>query len=78
MEEMKIELKTELVTLAKAKGLDIAEDAAGKLVEVAFDVVEMVIAKSENTYDDMIFAAVKGKAKEMVKELVDKIDGQVG
>ena len=70
--------KQELIELAKSKGLDIAEDALQSLGELALEIVGKLIEQSENKYDDMIFAAVKGKAQEELKKLIDKVDGQEG
>ena len=70
--------KQELIDLAKAKGLDIAEDALQNIGELALEIVGKLIAQSENKYDDMIWAAVQGKASEELKKLIDKVDGQVG
>lgn len=75
---MSEEFKAELIALAKIRGLDIAEDLAGELAELAFDVVGLVVNKSETKYDDMIWSAVSGKARELMAELVDKIDGSEG
>lgn len=72
------DFKAKLVEMAKKRGLDLAEDAAEGLAELALDVVGELVSKSENTYDDMIWAAMKGKAEEALKELVDKIDGEEG
>jgi hypothetical protein len=70
--------KQELIDLAKAKGLDIAEDALQNIGELALEVVGKLVAGSENKYDDMIWAAVEGKAKEELQKIIDKVDGQVG
>lgn len=70
--------KEELIQLAKDKGLDIAEDALQSLGELALEIVGKLIEQSENQYDDMIFAAVKGKAEEELKKLIDKLDGKEG
>ena len=53
---------------------EIAEDACESLTEVAFKVIDMLIAKSENKYDDMVWMAVKGKAKEAALEAIDNIN----
>lgn len=74
----KAELKASIVAKAKAKGLDIAEDAVERLVELAIEIVGDVVHFTENKYDDLVWAAVEGKVKEVLLSLVDKIDGQVG
>lgn len=68
--------KDALIALAKKRGLDIAEDAVQNLAELALDVVGEIVKSTKNTYDDMIWAGVEGKAREQVRELVDKIDGE--
>lgn len=75
---MNEEMKKKLVEMAKKRGLDVAEGAAGDLAELAIDVVKALVQASENTYDDMIFAALEGKAREALGDLVDKIDGEEG
>jgi len=75
---MNPEMKKALVEMAKKRGLDVAEDAAGNLAELAIDVVKELVKATENTYDDMIFAALEGKAREALGDLVDKIDGEEG
>ena len=72
------ELNNQIIEEAKVHGLEIAEDAAEKAALFALAVVGKVVAFSENKYDDMVWAAVEGKAKEIVLELVDKIDGVEG
>lgn len=74
----KDELKKKIVDLAKAKGLNIAEDAAQDLQDLAFEIITEIVALTENTYDDMIWAAVKGKADELLDGLIDKLDGEEG
>lgn len=61
----------------KARGLDIAEDAAKIIVEETMDWTVESALKSENKVDD-ILAGVMPIAKKHVLELVDKIDGQEG
>ena len=74
----KEELKKQVVEMAKAKGLVVAEEAAGDIQDLAFEIVDLVVKLTKNTYDDMIWGAVKGKADEMLDSLIDKIDGQEG
>ena len=68
--------KKELMEMAKKRGMIVAEEASGELAELALDVVGLVVAKSENKYDDMVWGAIEGKAREVMAELVDKIDGE--
>lgn len=72
----KEQFKKEMLELAKGRGLDLAEDFAGELGELAIDIVGRVVALSENKYDDMIYAALEGKAREALAGLIDKIDGE--
>jgi len=76
--EKKEEFKKKVLEMAKSRGLDAAEDAAGDLAELALDVVGLVVEQTSNKYDDMVWAAVEGKAREGLASLVDKIDGQEG
>jgi hypothetical protein len=78
MEPMKEEFKKEVLVMAKARGLDLAEDAAGDLAELALDIISFIIDKSENSYDDLIWVAVESKVREVLAKLVDKIDGMEG
>lgn len=70
--------KKELLELAKKRGLDVAEEAVESLGELALDIVGHVIKASKNSYDDMIWMAVEGKAREELKKLIDRIDGEEG
>ena len=78
MSEAKTEFKKEVIDMAKKRGLDLAEDAAGDLAELALDIVGAVIKKSKNSYDDLIWLAVEAKVREVLALLVDKIDGEEG
>lgn len=61
----------------KAQGLDMAEDAAGK-VYVALKTWLTESAKlSKNPFDDMV-AAFLPQVDAVVMPQIDKIDGQVG
>ena len=59
-------------------GLVKAEETLEGVVEVLFEMVDEYVAETENTMDDLAYAALKGLAMEMVKELVDKVDGEEG
>ena len=67
-----------VLQMAKERGLDILEDSVENLGELALDIVGLMIKESKNNYDDMIWMAVEGKAREELKKLVDKIDGKEG
>jgi hypothetical protein len=77
-EAQAVDFKSQVMELAKSKGVNIAEDAAGEVAELALEIVGLIVANSENKYDDMVWAAVEGKAKESLLALVDKIDGEEG
>jgi len=70
--------KDKLLQLAKERGLEVAEEAVESLGELALDIVGLMIKESKNSYDDMIWLAVEGKAREELKKLIDKIDGKEG
>jgi len=65
-----------LALMLKDDGLDVAEDAAGKLVNVVFSWMEDAALASENKYDDMAIGLLK-PLKAYVMSQVDKIDGKV-
>lgn len=73
-----MDYKKEIKDLAEKRGLDIAEDAAKNAAELAFDIIGMIILKSENKYDDLIWAGIEGKGREVLLKLIDKIDGEEG
>ena len=70
--------KDKVLQMAKERGLDILEDSVENLGELALDIVGLMIKESKNSYDDMIWMAVEGKAREELKKLVDKIDSKEG
>ena len=70
--------KDKVLQMAKERGLDILEDSVENLGELALDIVGLMIKESKNNYDDMIWMAVEGKAREELKKLVDKIDSKEG
>lgn len=63
-----------LVEKLKAKGLDVAEDAAKVIVEESFAWVEESAKLSATPYDDLLIAVIPVMKKEVLKA-VDKIDG---
>lgn len=63
-----------LVEKLKAKGLDVAEDAAKIVVEESFAWVEESAKLSATPYDDLLIAVIPVMKKEVLKA-VDKIDG---
>jgi len=66
-----------LVEKLKAVGLDVAEDAAVRVVEAVFDWATESAKLSENKIDDVI-AALLPTLKPAIFEAIDKIDGEVG
>lgn len=73
---MAYELKV-LAEKLKAKGLDVAEDAAKILVEETLDWVSEEAGKSENKVDDLV-VAILPIVKPHILNAVDKIDGVKG
>jgi len=67
------DLKSEMLDILKSKGLDVAEDALAQVVEGCFDMAEVLIKKSENKFDDMALVVLP-KLKQVVLDLVDKLD----
>ena len=67
----------DLVGKLKDKGLDIAEDAAGHVVESVFKWVEESVVLTENKWDDMSLVVLP-IVKKQVMDQVDKIDGKAG
>lgn len=65
-----------LIEELKAKGLDLAEDAAAHVVVAVIDWVEASVKLSENKIDDLVIAFLPMIKDEALK-LVDKIDGKV-
>lgn len=68
----------EIKELAKKRGLDIVEGAAGEAAMLAIDIVKLMVEKSETQVDDMVMGAVEGIVREQALKLVDKIDGEEG
>lgn len=77
MQEKKPYDPKDLLEKLKTAGLDVAEDAAIKVVESVFDWVTESAAASENKIDDIIAAFIP-QVKPMILEAIDKIDGQEG
>lgn len=61
----------------KEVGLDVAEDAAAKILVVTFDWVQESAKLSENKIDDIV-ASLLDPVKAYVLTQIDKIDGKVG
>lgn len=67
----------ELAEKFKARGLNLAEDAAMVAVDEVFAWLDESAQLSSTPFDDMLRVAYP-KVKEIVKSVADKIDGQVG
>ena len=67
----------ELLAKLKDHGLDLAEDAAGKVLDSTFAWLKESAALSENKMDDMV-APLLLPLEGYVKTQIDKIDGEVG
>ena len=52
----------------------LAEDTAESALEVAFKLIDVIVLRSANKYDDVIWGAVKGKIKDYLDEKVDDIN----
>ncbi len=68
---------SELVTILKSKGLDIAEEAASLVVESSLKWIKESAKLSATPYDDMALIVLP-QVESFIKNAVDKIDGQVG
>lgn len=66
-----------LVDRLKARGLEVAEDAAHIAVEELLAFLKESAQMSENVYDDILVAVIPMFEAEIQKQ-VDKIDGQEG
>jgi hypothetical protein len=61
----------------KARGLDVAEDAAKAIVEETVAWVKASVALTENKFDDFFMVIEPMLMPELAKQ-VDKIDGKEG
>lgn len=66
-----------LVAKLKARGLDIAEDAAKIVIEETCDWLQESIVLSENKFDDLAGPFIP-ELKKAALDQADKIDGKVG
>lgn len=66
-----------LVEELKAKGLDVAEDAAAHVLDAVLNWFEASARLSKNKYDDLVIAIVPMLKEEVLKQ-IDKIDGKEG
>ena len=60
--------------LAKAEGLELAEENAKDLVKVAVKIVDLAVNATETDLDNMVWAASKGKLEEFLLEKADEIN----
>lgn len=66
-----------LVAKLKARGLDVAEEAAKIMIEETCDWVVESAGKSDNKIDDVVALGIP-QLEKLALGLADKIDGQVG
>ena len=67
----------ELGEVLKGKGLDVAEESLNILFDSVVEWVEESAKISKTPYDDMAML-VMPQLKQLVKEAIDKIDGEEG
>lgn len=67
----------ELGKKLKDNGLEVAEDAAGVVLDSVIDFLVESAAKSENKIDDIV-SPILLAVKPYVKEQIDRIDGKEG
>ena len=72
-----MELHKIVLEKLKARGLNIAEDAAGEAVKAVFEGVREYVQASENQFDDLALAVMPAIESIVLKE-IDKIDGKIG
>lgn len=58
----------------KEEGLNLAEKVVTEAVNCVFNIITVIIKDSKNQVDDMLLPMI-GKAKEIVLEYVNKING---
>ncbi len=68
----KKELIEEVKVLFKAKGKEHLMDFAEEMAELAWAIVKIIVAKTENKIDDIVVASLDS----MVEAFIDKIDGE--
>lgn len=66
-----------LAEMAKAEGLELAEDGAGRALTVVLAWLKECAAKSSNQIDDMVVPML-APLEAYVRSEIDKIDGQQG
>lgn len=66
-----------LVEKLKARGMDVAEEAAKEALDAVLEFFEESARLSENKYDDLVLAIVPMLKEEALKA-IDKIDGEEG
>lgn len=66
-----------LAAKLKARGLDVAEEAAKIVVEEVLDWTSESVVLTENKFDDLAIAVIP-MIKTYALAQVDKIDGEVG
>lgn len=69
------ELKKELVLELKKLGIELGEEAAIKLVQIAFRMMPKILAQTENKTDDLLIPLL-ALVEPKIIELLEKIDGK--
>ena len=69
------ELKKELVLELKKLGIELGEEAAIKLVQIAFRMMPKILAQTENKTDDLLIPLL-ALVEPKVIEMLEKIDGK--
>ena len=67
----------ELGEVLKGKGLDLAEESLNMVFDSLMDWIEASAKVSATPYDDMAMV-IMPQLKKLVKEAIDKIDGEEG
>ena len=62
-----MDIKEQVLELAKLRGLEIAEGAAKELALLSLDVLKLIVKESDNLIDDVVLASLEGKIKEMIE-----------
>ena len=71
---MDAEVKKELIELLKAEGLELAEESVELIIKAVFKVLPILAAKTTNTMDDMVVAALAPILERELLKLADKIN----
>jgi len=70
-------MKEQIIEELKKEGLILGEESAEQAIESAFKIIGKIVELSENKYDDMVWAAVSGKAKQFLLDKAEEISKDV-